>query len=101
MIKTLRLRNYKCFLDSTISFRKQTILVGKNNAGKSTLIEALRLISAAGKRSLNSHFSKPLGMYDLPIDYEGIKIDTDKLKIDLRNAIYFTGYPLDSGAHHC
>ena len=53
------------------------------------MIEALRLISAAGKRSLNSHFSKPLGMYDLPIDYEGIKIDTDKLKIDLRNAIYF------------
>ena len=89
MLKTLRLRNYKCFLDSSIVFKSQTILVGKNNAGKSTLIEALRLVAMAGKKSLNSNFSPALAMYNFPIDYKGIRIDTDKLKIDLRNAIYF------------
>jgi AAA15 family ATPase/GTPase len=70
-------------------FKSQTILVGKNNAGKSTLIEALRLVAMAGKKSINSNFSPSLAMYNFPIDYKGIRIDTDKLKIDLRNAIYF------------
>lgn len=89
MLKSLRLRNYKCFLNSSIVFKSQAILVGKNNAGKSTLIEALRLVSMSGKKATCSVFSLPLAMYGFPIDYKGIRLDTDKLKIDLRNAIYF------------
>lgn len=88
MIKSIKLKKFKCFIDNYITFKVQTIIVGKNNAGKSTMIEALRLIAFAGKKSLSSNFSQPLAMYDFPIDYKGIKIDTDKLKIDLRSAIY-------------
>lgn len=88
MLKLLRLLNYKCFLNSSVAFKFRTILVGKNNAGKSTLIEALRLVSMAGKKASCSVFSLPLAMYGFPIDYRGIRLDTDKLKIDLRNAIY-------------
>lgn len=44
---SIRLQNYRCFADHTIDFGRTTIVVGRNNAGKSTLIEALRLVSVA------------------------------------------------------
>jgi predicted ATP-dependent endonuclease of OLD family len=45
MIEKLQLRNFRCFFDHTVSFRENTIVVGENNAGKSTIVEALRIIS--------------------------------------------------------
>jgi AAA15 family ATPase/GTPase len=46
MLRTLRLRNYRCFRDHTVTFQPSTVVVGKNNAGKSTIVEALHLIAA-------------------------------------------------------
>jgi predicted ATP-dependent endonuclease of OLD family len=41
----LKLTNFKRFVDETISFdRPLTVLVGKNNSGKTTLIEAMALL---------------------------------------------------------
>ena len=38
----LRLRNFRCFRDETsISFDDLTVLVGRNDAGKSTIMDAL------------------------------------------------------------
>ncbi len=46
LISRMRLINYKGFADYTVSFRNgTTLLVGPNNAGKSTIINALRLAS--------------------------------------------------------
>jgi GTPase SAR1 family protein len=45
MLRQLRLQNYRCFEDHTVLFNDSTVVVGKNNVGKSTLIEALRLLS--------------------------------------------------------
>lgn len=45
MLKTLRLRNFRAFADHTVPLKKLTLLVGENNAGKSTVVEALRLIA--------------------------------------------------------
>jgi predicted ATPase len=42
----LKLVNYKGFENHTISFRTTNVLVGANNAGKSTALGALRLIAA-------------------------------------------------------
>lgn len=50
MIKNIRLKNYRCYLDHSITFKKQSIVVGKNNAGKSTLIEAMTLVSIVTNR---------------------------------------------------
>lgn len=47
VLRSIRLRNYKGFRDHTISLRVGVnILVGANNAGKSTALGALRLIAA-------------------------------------------------------
>ncbi len=45
MLTELRLINFRCFKDHVIPLRRNTIIVGKNNAGKSTVIDALRLVS--------------------------------------------------------
>jgi predicted ATP-dependent endonuclease of OLD family len=45
-LKSLRLVNYKGFENHTINLRKSNVLIGANNAGKSTALGALRLIVA-------------------------------------------------------
>jgi len=50
MITQLRIKNYRCFEDHTVTFKDTAIIVGPNNAGKSTIIEALRLVSIITNR---------------------------------------------------
>jgi energy-coupling factor transporter ATP-binding protein EcfA2 len=45
MLKSLTLENFKCFKKYKIDFDKFNLLVGKNNVGKSTVVDALKLIS--------------------------------------------------------
>jgi hypothetical protein len=51
MLKTLRLTNFRGFEEHELSFERLTLIVGRNNAGKSTIIEALRLVSLALTRA--------------------------------------------------
>lgn len=61
MITEIKLSNFRGFDNHTIPLRPVTIIVGKNNAGKSTIVEALRLISAITRRyqGLNYHELPP------------------------------------------
>ena len=59
MISTLTLQNFRCFRSHEISFREKTIIVGKNNAGKSSIIEALRLVSIVADRFRHLPYSAP------------------------------------------
>lgn len=45
MLTKLRLQNFKPFRSFAVDFTDFNLLVGKNNMGKSTLVDALRLIS--------------------------------------------------------
>jgi energy-coupling factor transporter ATP-binding protein EcfA2 len=56
MIARLILHNFRGFEQHEIPFRDRTIIVGKNNAGKSTIVEALRLISIVVSRYRNLSF---------------------------------------------
>lgn len=65
-----------------------TIAVGKNNAGKSTMIEGLRLISLAIKNGSKQNY------VDLPNHFQQRnkkvkKLKLDSLKIDLRTVSHF------------
>ncbi len=91
MIKDLHLINYKCFEDTRLSFREITILVGKNNAGKSSLVEALRMIALALRKSQHTTYKNLPEEFGLPIRERGIRLDVEKLKIDLRGIIYNYG----------
>src|SRR4051794_6864813 len=59
MLRQLRLHNYRCFRDHAVLFDHSTVVVGKNNAGKSTLIEALRLLSLIVNRRGGSFVPAP------------------------------------------
>jgi len=53
LITQLTLKNFRGFDRHTVPLRPITILVGKNNAGKSTVVEALRLVSMVTNRYKN------------------------------------------------
>lgn len=49
-LKSLRIQNYKCFADSgTVPLGKRTVVVGKNNAGKSAFLAAATLSRSGGE----------------------------------------------------
>jgi hypothetical protein len=56
MLTQLTLRNFRGFEQHEIPFHDRTIIVGKNNAGKSTIVEALRLVSIVVSRYRNLTF---------------------------------------------
>lgn len=83
MLRQVRLQNFRCFSDHTVTFDETTVAVGKNNAGKSTLIEALRVLAAVVNRRggnftpvpgwlRQSHFMVclPAGISHLDFDFD-------------------------------
>lgn len=51
-MKRLRLINWHYFEDETLEFGKQTLITGKNAAGKSTIIDALQVLFVADQRQI-------------------------------------------------
>ena len=72
MLTSLRLENFRCFKDYTVPLRPTTVIVGRNNAGKSTVVEALRLISLIVSRAPNLNFSDVPNWLDAPKAFRGI-----------------------------
>lgn len=59
VLKKLTIRGFRCYENSTVAFQPTSILVGRNNAGKSTLIEALKIISVISRKYRTAHFISP------------------------------------------
>ena len=82
LLKKLELENFKCYQRASIPFKDLSIIVGANNAGKSCLIESLRLVSkaaqGAGSRSV---YVAPPEEFDLPASIRGFYIDTKNCKL--------------------
>jgi hypothetical protein len=79
--------NFRGFNNHTIPLRPVTIIVGKNDAGKSTIVEALRLISAITRRyqGLNYHELPP--WIDRPRRERGVYPATEDFKF-LSEAVF-------------
>lgn len=65
-----------------------TVIVGNNNAGKSTLIEALRLASYVASKYKNCNYVELPKDFELPKVRKGFKIPTSNLMIDLTCALH-------------
>jgi len=88
LLKSLLLENYRCFEKSKIDYKDITVVVGKNNSGKSTMIEALRMVAYASRKSVQAIYKNiPYG-FEISAREKGIRIDADTLKIDLRGIVY-------------
>lgn len=88
LLRRIIFKNYRCFEDSEISFRNTAIIVGQNNAGKSTIVEALRILSVVTQKFKLVNYVEPPRGLGLPIVTRGIKVNLENLKIDFRSIVY-------------
>jgi energy-coupling factor transporter ATP-binding protein EcfA2 len=83
-ITSIRFRNYKAFSDYSIALGPFNVLVGPNNAGKSTVLGAMRLLAEGMRRARSkspSHISGPKGFQvrAYPIRLEGLPVSTENV----------------------
>jgi predicted ATPase len=93
MITKLELRNFKCFKNHEVPLKNISILVGRNNAGKSTLVEALRLVSLITEKCKISRYHAAPNWCAISSTTQGISPSLEGLKIDLDNVFYQYGDP--------
>jgi hypothetical protein len=88
MLKSINLKNYRCFSDHTLPLKPETIIVGRNNAGKSTIIEGFRLISIVLERSKNLIFKAVPDWLDIPLAHRGVQPDLSGLNVSWENLFH-------------
>ena len=88
MLTKLILKNFRCYSHHTIEFKGLTIVVGKNNAGKSTLVEAMRLVAMACSRLKSSGYKNVPDWLDLPKKCRGISTRTTYFDFNKENISY-------------
>ena len=92
MLKELVIKNFRCYVDSTISFNGTSILVGKNNAGKSTMIEALKIISSVTRKYQALRFIAP-PKWVPGIESYGVSPNVENMNISDRGIFNMYGNP--------
>jgi energy-coupling factor transporter ATP-binding protein EcfA2 len=93
MLTELRLENFRGFENHRISFRPTTILVGCNNAGKSTVAEALHLLSVVVTRYGALVFSEVPDWLEIPRRHRGVIPSLRGLEINFDTMFYHYGSP--------
>lgn len=89
MIKSIRLQNFRGFEDHSILFDTRTsVIVGKNNAGKSSIVEALRLVSLILNRYQRVDYKSVPAWLDIPRRERGVSPSLETMEIDLKNAFH-------------
>lgn len=86
------MRNFRCFDDHTVLFEDSVVAVGKNNAGKSSLIEALRLVAAVVNRRAARFVPAPAWL-ELPRFKKGIAPGISELGLNLNSVFHRYGNP--------
>ncbi len=90
MIKKLVIKNFRCYKNTTISFNGTSILVGKNNAGKSTMIEALKIVSSVTRKYRTMRFVAAPNWVKGVEDY-GVIPNVENMNISDRGVFYMYG----------
>lgn len=88
MLESIQFTNFKCFDKQTIPFRPRTIVVGRNNSGKSTIVEALRLVSLVANRAEHLRFAAPPAWAELYRSYRGVQPSLDDIDINFDGAFH-------------
>jgi predicted ATPase len=93
MLTEIKLENFKCFRQHVIPFRRTSIVVGRNNAGKSTIVEALRLIAIIVNRLGHLRVSDVPRWLDIPIVNKGVVPSLSHQDLNFSNIFHRYGTP--------
>ena len=93
MLTGLKFGNYRCFLEHEVSLRPTTVIVGKNNAGKSTVIEGFRLLSIVTERYDNLNYRPVPSWLEIPVRERGVAPSLAGLDISWENLFHHYGEP--------
>lgn len=94
VLKTLKLTNFRCFQAHQIEFGPLNVAVGHNNAGKSTVAEALRIVSIVTERFRNINaYREPPSWLTLPRVLRGFTVALDNLEINFDAMFHRYGEP--------
>ncbi len=85
MLKFVTLKNFRGFAEHKIEFGPESILVGKNNAGKTTVIEALRILSVFQVRAQTATFQKCPEWLDGFCNGAGFRASLETIGFDYSN----------------
>ena len=56
MVENIRIRNYKSIVDLTLDLGRFNVIIGTNGCGKSNILEAVTMASAAHQNKLDTEF---------------------------------------------
>lgn len=85
MLKSLTLRNFRGFAEHQVDFGKEAILIGQNNAGKTTVVEALRVLSVCQVRALSASFIPTPNWIGESCQGAGFRLSLDTIDFDFAN----------------
>lgn len=91
----IRLRDYRCMADATVTLGKRTLLIGGNGAGKTSLVEAVDKVFGAGRRNYGFREQDLApGTSELKVDFE-IRPDHGSTFTQEEHALFGTHVDLD------
>jgi energy-coupling factor transporter ATP-binding protein EcfA2 len=93
VITELSIENFRGFEQHVVPLRQLTIGVGKNNAGKSSVVEALRLVSLVANRYQALNYHELPNWLDRPRRQRGVFPSTDGLEINNDGIFHRYGGP--------
>src|SRR5260221_13913809 len=93
MLQSLTLTNFRCFREHEIRFGPLNIAVGLNNAGKTTVAEALRILSVASSRLRNPNYHEPPDWVSVPRTLIGCRVSLENLQIKFESLFHRYGEP--------
>lgn len=93
MIKELILNNFRCYSNHIVPLKNTSIIVGKNNAGKSTIVEAFRIISLVAQRYRNLTYNEPPKWAGYPKALKGVIPSLKGMEINFESVFHRYGNP--------
>lgn len=82
-ISSIRFKNYKAFREYSVTLQSFNVLVGPNNAGKSTILGAIRILAEGIRRAKSRNAGVVSGaesvIYGYSIDLNGLPVSTENV----------------------
>lgn len=93
MLSSLRLTNFRRFEDHEVPLKSRTVIVGPNNAGKSTIVEAIRLVSLVANRYRSLQYVRVPSWLNDPVGMRGVSPSLRDLNTNLRMVFHSFSSP--------